>query len=397
MVNRGFWSLTHSWEYPWSSQSFPSDRTASVSSINCTVTKRLRSSTWTCASSFVCTSPVAVSTTVVFLDLRKASNSCELNSFVLIMWCSWSTTNSRSCADFEVGAGITLASIEEKRSLVRLLELVKYARQIPCYSAGASFLVQGLLMWSFSQFWQARTTLMRFTLWDTSSRWTLSFFLVWCQVSLENLTECFVPNIPFPRRIDYLGTESWDTQPNHVDFQWCNWSFRTPLLWPLAGLLLRLNMSEEICSSKFASSLRLIVLTHKRMPNFTWRFFFVTAWNFAPSVWRAFISVAWCFEGFFSLAVSLGLRTWSGRGRSSFSSLTPHKFPCASLSWLKPHEYPFEHCPCAFHWKHSLTFNVGFLFWLLVTAPLYTTSFRTLTFRVLIISIWRFTRLFNRK
>ena len=52
------WFLTaHSLEYPCSSQSFPSDRTAGVSSSSCTVTNMPRSWTKTRASSFVCTSP----------------------------------------------------------------------------------------------------------------------------------------------------------------------------------------------------------------------------------------------------------------------------------------------------------------------------------------------------
>ena len=51
------WELTHSKRYPLSSQTFPSDRTAGVSSSNCTVTNRFRWWTYTWASSFVCTSP----------------------------------------------------------------------------------------------------------------------------------------------------------------------------------------------------------------------------------------------------------------------------------------------------------------------------------------------------
>ena len=43
LVNRGFRPLTHSQEYPWSSQSLPGDRTAGVSTSNCTVAGRVRS------------------------------------------------------------------------------------------------------------------------------------------------------------------------------------------------------------------------------------------------------------------------------------------------------------------------------------------------------------------
>ena len=49
---------------------------------------------------------------MVFLDLRKVSNSSELDSFLFIMCIDApeSTTYSRSSGLFEVGAGITLAS-----------------------------------------------------------------------------------------------------------------------------------------------------------------------------------------------------------------------------------------------------------------------------------------------
>ena len=39
----------------------------------------------------------------------------------------------------------------------------------------ASFSDQGLLMWSFPEYWRAKTSLMRRTLLDNTSRWTLSF------------------------------------------------------------------------------------------------------------------------------------------------------------------------------------------------------------------------------
>ena len=195
LVNRGFWPLTHSWEYPWSSQSLPSDRTAGVSSRNCTVTNRFLSWTNTCASSWVCTSSLAVNTTVGVLDLVTVSISSELNSFLLIMCIDApeSTTNSRSSGLVEVGAGITFASREYRTWFCPNSWACNYFRQTPRCFAGASFLVQGLLMWSFPEFWRARTTLMRRTLLDNSSRWVLS------------LTACFDPNIPGSRWKDFLG------------------------------------------------------------------------------------------------------------------------------------------------------------------------------------------------
>ena len=111
LVNRGFWPLTHSQEYPWSSQSLPSDRTASVSSCNCTVTKRSRSWMYTCASSFACTSPLAVTTVAGFLDLRKVSSSSELKSFLL-----------SKCIN--APESTTTSTDVYQRSFVRTLELV---------------------------------------------------------------------------------------------------------------------------------------------------------------------------------------------------------------------------------------------------------------------------------
>ena len=46
-----------------------------------------------------------------------------------------------------VGASVVLGfNRKAKRSFLSILELVNISRQIPCYSAGASFLVPGLLM-----------------------------------------------------------------------------------------------------------------------------------------------------------------------------------------------------------------------------------------------------------
>ena len=57
--------------------------------------------------------PLAVTTVVGILDLRRVSISAELKSFSLSMCvdASESTTNSRSLGDFEVGASNALASI----------------------------------------------------------------------------------------------------------------------------------------------------------------------------------------------------------------------------------------------------------------------------------------------
>ena len=165
----GRWPLAHTLEYPCSSQSFPSDRTAGVSSRNCTVTKRPRSWTKTSASSFVCT---------VVLDLCKVSSSSELKSFSLSMCIDApvSTTNSLSSNNFEVSARIALASTGEKNVVLSaFFELVEISRQVPCCFADASLLIQGFLLWPLLELGSARTTLMRLTIMDMTSRGTLSF------------------------------------------------------------------------------------------------------------------------------------------------------------------------------------------------------------------------------
>ena len=93
-----FWPLIHSCEYPCSPQSFPSDKTAGVSSRTFIVMNISNSLTYTIASSCVCTSPLAVKTIAGLHDFVKVSISASLKSFLLIMCIDApeSTTNSLS-------------------------------------------------------------------------------------------------------------------------------------------------------------------------------------------------------------------------------------------------------------------------------------------------------------
>ena len=94
----GFWPLIQSYEYPCSSQSFPSDKTAGVFSKTFIVKNISNSLKHTVASSCVCTSPLAVMTIVGLQDFVKVSILAEFKSFLLIMCIDAleSTTNSRS-------------------------------------------------------------------------------------------------------------------------------------------------------------------------------------------------------------------------------------------------------------------------------------------------------------
>ena len=78
-MRHGCWPLVHSYEYQWSSRSFPRDNTAGVSSRIFTAKKISNSLTWPVASSCVCTSPLAVMTVVGHLKV------VTVKSFLRIM------------------------------------------------------------------------------------------------------------------------------------------------------------------------------------------------------------------------------------------------------------------------------------------------------------------------
>ena len=228
---------------PLSSHSFPSDRTTSVSASNCAITNRFRSWTYTCASSFVYTSPLAVITTVGFLDLRKVPTSSELNSFFAqhVHWCSWIDYGFSLLWSFRSGRPHCPGFARRaKRSFISIFEFVNTFRQDPCYSAGASFFlvarscglssnleVHGLRSWG-SNFW--------ITPRDGPF---LSRIFIWCQVPLENLTACFDPNCPFSSQGAILR---YTTQLYRL-LQKSNWSFSTTFIRLFTGLTINLSLS----------------------------------------------------------------------------------------------------------------------------------------------------------
>ena len=155
----------HSYEHPRSEQSLPSDRTAGVSSSNCTVTNWSRSWTYTCASSSVCTSPFAVTTVVGVLDLRKVSISSELESFLLSMCLEApeSTTHIRSSVLLETCTSASISTREENVAL--------------------------------------------------SSALSSCIFLAKFHATLLSQSAAFNRNSSSFRRIEIIDSESWDTQP----------------------------------------------------------------------------------------------------------------------------------------------------------------------------------------
>ena len=92
----GFWPLIHSYEYPCSSQSFPGDQTAGVSSKSFTV--KNKSNSLTNCGLFI---------RIGLLDVVTVSNSAEFESFLLIMCIDApeSTTNSLSSGLIVDGEG----------------------------------------------------------------------------------------------------------------------------------------------------------------------------------------------------------------------------------------------------------------------------------------------------
>ena len=94
---------------------------------------------------------------------------------------------------------------------------------------------------------------------------------------------------------------------------------------------------------------RLVILTHWKMPKFTWRVF---SYNF----WIGIESDFSCQN--FHLCCLLDRQPLPSVGEDDRPFRIWHlpRLPEAIVSWLKLHESPLEHCPCAFHWKHSPTF-----------------------------------------
>ena len=161
---------------------------------------------------------------------------------------------------------------------------------------------------------------MRFTLLCGASRWTLSS---------QDLTAWFDPNFPYSSRIDFLGQESWDTQPNCVD----SFNYETDPFTPLFFVVG--CTSTSTCRNRHLSpyvhldsdrhmggcqKLRIRALSLKGM----------SARNSASCFGRALSSAAWTFWGY--LSVSLCRRFWCRRGRLSFMSLIASASRCGIMT-----------------------------------------------------------------
>ena len=151
----GFWPMVHSQEYPWSSQSFPSERTTSVSSRSFTVTNKSYSLQHTVAASFVCTSPLAVTTVVGLLETIAVSNSAEFRSFLRSMHIDAveSTTIFLSSGFMTDSAGRHQTSEGEKKIALSVSFSFKIflasLHTSPWAHRSSKFWVYGLRWWGF--------------------------------------------------------------------------------------------------------------------------------------------------------------------------------------------------------------------------------------------------------
>ena len=132
--------------------------------------------TQTAASSFVCTSPLAVITVIGLLDVVTVSHSAEFKTFLLIMCIDApeSTTNSLSSRLTVGGEGRHQFSEGEKNVVfLFLLQFQETSCHFPCCFTGISLLPFCLFLRPILKFWSIGVTLMRITWANHSKRWIL--------------------------------------------------------------------------------------------------------------------------------------------------------------------------------------------------------------------------------
>ena len=196
-----------------------------------TVTNKSNSLTYTVASSFVCTSPLAATTVVGLLETLTDSNSAEFRSFLLshVHWCS-GIYNEFSFLRFCCGWCWETPNLGRwgKSSFCPFLGALGYLfGHSPRVSGGASLLSLSLFLRPILKVWSVRTAQ-----WLTPSDGpVLSRMFAWRSVASDNCTRRIDPKtFVLFRKIDEDsgGSMSWNTQPT------CRASFKiaTALLSP---------------------------------------------------------------------------------------------------------------------------------------------------------------------
>ena len=269
----GFWPLIHSYEYPCSSQSVPSDKTAGVSSRTNMVKNISNSLTWTVASSCVCTSALAVMTIVGLHDFVKVSNSAEFKSFLLIMCIdAQSTANSLSSGLRFDGAGRHQFSEGEKNAVLSFsfnfrmflasLHAASRAHR-SCHSVSSwdrspNFEALGLRWWGSPG-----------QIIPSDGFW--SRMLAWCTTAFVNTSDWFpyVWALPQNRwRLRRLHILKYATQLS-CNFQHIHCTFVTILFRPFVRLFINLALRIRALFHKSASIFWLVEQAFWRMPFFT--------------------------------------------------------------------------------------------------------------------------------
>ena len=239
----GFLPLNQLYEYTFSSKSFPSDKTAGVSSWTFTIKNISNSLTYTVASSCVCTSPLAVVTIVRLRDSVKVSISAE---FKLIMCIDTpeSKTISRS-SGLRLEAGMRLFNFRT------LLASLHTASRAPCschsvssWDRSSNFGAMGLRSWSSPG--QINHSERR--IWSRMSACSATTFVNFTDRIGFRMSELFRKIV-----VDFGGSRSWNTQPNfRVLF-----STATALLSPfLLDLLLDCSSTCRCAKKHFSTDLQ---------------------------------------------------------------------------------------------------------------------------------------------
>ena len=259
-MRHGFWPLVHSYEYPWSSQSFPSDNTAGVSSRIFTV-KNIYPIPWHWLL------PLHASALLHWLlwlssDTWKSSvsNFAEFKSFLLIMCIDApeSTTNSLSSGLILDGEGRHYVNEKDVFFFFFSVFWIFFANfhaasraQCSCHyvsswDRSSNFGAFGVRWWGspgqnlLSDGFRSRTLAQRIVV--LVSR-TLRFGF--CKVELF-------------RKIDedFGGSMSWNTQPKFfVSLTIATALFFAILFRPFAGLLFNSAVCEDALIPEFASRL----------------------------------------------------------------------------------------------------------------------------------------------
>ena len=248
----GSWPLNHEQGYPWSTQSFPSDRTAGVSSRISTVTNNPKSWTYTVVSPFVCISSLVVITVVGSVDTRIVSSSAAFRYFLLSMCTEFleSATNCLSSGFVEdwvrndqISEGEWNVAGSFSPSLCTFFS-ISYASL-----RGAFLLFQSFFLRFVIKFRSIRATLMRIRMLNGPVH---SWIFTWRDVPFEKRTLHLSPKdfVPFREiELDVGGSTSWNTQLACSEF----FNMATELLPPVFFCLLGW-LSTSLCVKSLFSN-----------------------------------------------------------------------------------------------------------------------------------------------